>query len=98
MVSIIFFVIFIVIICLFIGFNLNNVCSIWLFGKVLENVPVFLIVFISVGIGALLMLPFCFSKKTPKKQKAEQNIKSQNTPEISEPQKDESKKSKIKIR
>lgn len=64
----IFFVLVLIFASVFIGLNINNTCTIW-FIKNFENVHVFLIVFIALGVGILLMLPFCFSRLSHKSKK-----------------------------
>lgn len=59
-------ILIIVLISFFTGFNLQNVCDIWLFGKTFSNVPVFITALISFAAGILATLLAIFF--TPKKQ------------------------------
>lgn len=61
MVKMIFFVLILIFASVFIGLNIDNTCTIWLI-KEFTEVPVFLVVFIALGVGVLLMLPFCFAR------------------------------------
>ncbi len=58
-------ILIIVLISFFTGFNLQNVCDIWLFGKTFSNVPVFITALISfaAGILATLLAVFFAPKK-----------------------------------
>ncbi|MDE5776222.1 MAG: hypothetical protein K2N58_02050 [Treponemataceae bacterium] len=59
-------ILIIVLISFFTGFNLQNVCNIWLFGKTFSNVPVFITALISFAAGILATLLAVFF--TPKKK------------------------------
>lgn len=63
--KLIFTILIIVLISFFTGFNLQNVCNIWLFGKTFSNVPVFITALISfaAGILATLLAVFFAPKK-----------------------------------
>ena len=64
--KLILFLIMIVIVTIFAGFNTTNVCNVSLVFHEFENVPVFVTVLFSFVIGILVMLPFAFRKKQPK--------------------------------
>lgn len=49
-------IVIIVLIVFFTGFNLENVCDIWLFGKTFSHVPVFMTALISFAAGILATL------------------------------------------
>ena len=53
----------------FIGFNLENVCDVWLF-KVYEAVPVYVTVLVSFAAGALLALLFIAFGRLAKRRRA----------------------------
>lgn len=59
-------ILIIVLISFFTGFNLQNVCNIWLFGKTFSNVPVFITALISFAAGILVTLLAIFF--APKKR------------------------------
>ena len=65
-VKLILFLIIIVVVTVFAGFNISNVCNVSLIFYEFQNVPVFVTVLFSFVIGILVMLPFTFRKKTPK--------------------------------
>lgn len=71
----IFTILLITLIAVFSGFNLDNRCSVWLFAKTFENVPVFLSVLISFAAGILVTLPAVFFKRgkrlTPEQARAQ---------------------------
>ncbi|MEE0999933.1 MAG: hypothetical protein UIH41_09750 [Treponemataceae bacterium] len=64
--KLILFLIMIVIVTIFAGFNTTNVCNVSLVFHEFENVPVFVTVLFSFVIGIFVMLPFAFRKKQPK--------------------------------
>jgi len=55
---------------LFIVFNLNYKCTIWIF-KTIPDVPVFLIAFFSFVLGMLSTIPFIISHQLRKKREIE---------------------------
>lgn len=55
--ALIVFLLIVVFLAFFIGFNLDNVCTIWLF-KLFENVPVSVLVFLSFAAGIVCSLIF----------------------------------------
>ena len=65
-IKLILFLIIIVVVTVFAGFNISNVCNVSLIFYEFQNVPVFVTVLFSFVIGILVMLPFTFRKKTPK--------------------------------
>ena len=58
-----------VVLLTFIGFNVENTCNLSLVFYTLENVPVYLTVFVSFILGLLFSLPFFFLGKKPKREK-----------------------------
>lgn len=57
-------ILIIVLISFFTGFNLQNICNIWLFGKTFSDVPVFITALISFAAGILVtLLAIFFSPK-----------------------------------
>ena len=84
--KLIFTIALLVAVAIFSGFNLDNRCNIWLFGKVLNNAPVFMTILVSFAAGILVTLPAVFlrgeRKLTPEQARAmaerlEQNEKKQ---------------------
>ena len=65
-IKLILFLIIIVVVTIFAGFNISNVCNVSLVFYEFQNVPVFVTVLFSFVIGVLIMLPFTFKKKQPK--------------------------------
>ena len=66
----------------FIGFNLNNTCSISFGVAQLENVPVYLTVFASFVLGMLVSLPFLISFTLKRRgHKASKRMKTELPPE-----------------
>lgn len=59
-------ILIIVLISFFTGFNLQNICNIWLFGKTFSDVPVFITALISFAAGILITLLAVFF--APKKR------------------------------
>lgn len=54
------------VIAVFSGFNLDNRCNIWIFGKIFNNVPIFLTVLLSFAAGIIVSLPAIFLRKEKK--------------------------------
>ncbi len=83
-------IIFLVLITIFCGFNLEeaNKCDINLIFHTFSKVPVFLTVLTSFLAGIVVMLPFAFfrkkNSKNSKKSKKQENAKIQETAEPSE--------------
>lgn len=84
--KLIFTIALLVAFAVFSGFNLDNRCNIWLFGKVFENAPIFMTILVSFGAGVIVTLPAVFlrgeKKMTPEQARAmadriEQNEKKQ---------------------
>ena len=84
--KLIFTIALLVAVAVFSGFNLDNRCDIWLFGRVLKNAPIFMSILISFAAGILVTLPAVFfrseRKMTPEQARAladrlEQNEKRQ---------------------
>ena len=64
----------------FAGFNINNVSDISFGFTEIKDIPIFVSLFISFLIGAVVMLPFVFSKGMKKaKKKREENIAAATT-------------------
>ncbi|MFI3257577.1 MAG: hypothetical protein R3Y36_04695 [Spirochaetales bacterium] len=55
----------------FIGFNLENTCTISFGFTTFENVPVFFTVFISFMLGSIVILPFMIRPRRPQAKKSE---------------------------
>lgn len=47
----------VIFLALFVGFNLSNVCTLWLF-KTFENLPVSILVFVAFGAGIVVSILF----------------------------------------
>lgn len=80
--KLIIFVICIVIVTIFIGFNLENACAVSIIFHTFEKVPVFITVLVSFAIGILVMLPFTFKIRSNNKKSSTITTKptsSQNT-------------------
>lgn len=80
--KLIFFTIILVCITIFIGFNLENTCNVWLFYTSFENVPIFISTIIAFALGVFVMIPFVLlknrssdEKQKVEKQKAEKKQK-----------------------
>ncbi|MBE6351114.1 MAG: hypothetical protein E7062_10275 [Spirochaetaceae bacterium] len=67
--KLIFFIIFLVIATVFIGYNLDNRCNISFVFFQLENIPIFISLAGAFTLGILVVLPFTFGKKTKQKNK-----------------------------
>jgi uncharacterized integral membrane protein len=61
----ILFAVFLVLVIVFIGFNLGNTSDISLGFYTFLNVPVFMMVLLPFAAGMLVMVPFSFGKKKP---------------------------------
>lgn len=69
--KLIFFILVLILVTLFIGFNLENACNISFGVYTLENVPVFMSILLSFALGILVMIPFLLFRPRNKKQKKE---------------------------
>ena len=67
----IFTIALLVAVAIFSGFNLDNRCNIWLFGKVFTNAPIFMSILVSFAAGIVVTLPAVFLRGE-KKMTAEQ--------------------------
>lgn len=65
----ILFIVSLVLITFFIGFNLENACNVSFGFKQFDNVPIFLTVMFSFVAGILVTLPFTFGKRRQKTEK-----------------------------
>ena len=101
--KLIFTIALLVAVAIFSGFNLDNRCDIWLFGRVLKNAPIFMSVLVSFAAGILVTLPAVFfrgeRKLTPEQARAmaerlEQNEKKQLEKQIARQKKLEEAKAK----
>ena len=101
--KLIFTIALLVAVAIFSGFNLDNRCNIWLFGKILPNAPVFMTILVSFAAGILVTLPAVFlrgeRKLTPEQARAlaerlEQNEKKNLEKQIARRQKLEEAKAK----
>ena len=70
----IFTIALLVAVAIFSGFNLDNRCNVWLFGKVFTNAPIFMTILVSFAAGILVTLPAVFlrgeKKMTPEQARA----------------------------
>lgn len=77
--ALILFLVLIVFLALFVGFNLSNVCTLWFF-KVFENLPVSVLVLVSFAAGIICSLLCLFitkikrSKKSADKRKVTEDL------------------------
>ena len=80
-IKLILFLIIVVVVTVFAGFNTTNVCNVSLVFHEFENVPVFVTVLFSFVAGILVMLPFAFrKKKAPTVQEnIQKTVAAQNT-------------------
>ena len=62
-----------VVLALFVGFNLDNKCNVNVLVHTFQNVPVFITIIISFVVGVLFTMPFAFSYKSQKKKEAKNN-------------------------
>lgn len=69
----ILFIICIVVVVLFIGFNIDNKCNISLGVYTFSDVPIFMSIFLSFALGVFVMVPFLFGRK-PRKDRKEKNV------------------------
>lgn len=101
--KLIFTIALLVAVAVFSGFNLDNRCNIWLFGKILPNAPVFMTILVSFAAGILVTLPAVFlrgeRKMTPEQARAlaerlEQNEKKQLERQLARQKKLEEAKAK----
>lgn len=69
--KLIFTIALLVAVAIFSGFNLDNRCNIWLFGKVFTNAPIFMSILVSFAAGIVVTLPAVFLRGE-KKMTAEQ--------------------------
>ena len=72
--KLIFTIALLVAVAVFSGFNLDNRCNIWLFGKVFTNAPIFMTILVSFAAGIVVTLPAVFlrgeKKMTPEQARA----------------------------
>lgn len=68
-VALIFILLIVIFLALFVGYNLSNVCTLWIF-KTFENLPVSLLVFISFAAGIVVALLFFFIAKIKRSAKS----------------------------
>lgn len=72
--KLIFTIALLVAVAVFSGFNLDNRCNIWLFGKVFTNAPIFMTILVSFAAGIVVTLPAVFlrgeRKMTPEQARA----------------------------
>ncbi|MDR1747924.1 MAG: hypothetical protein LBR47_02570 [Spirochaetaceae bacterium] len=73
----ILFAVFLVLVIVFIGFNLGNTSDISLGFYTFLNVPVFMTVLLPFAVGMLIMVPFSFGKK---KNPGHQRVEKDTTP------------------
>ena len=101
--KLIFTIAILVAFAIFSGFNLDNRCNIWLFGKVFTNAPIFMTILVSFAAGVVVTLPAVFlrgeKKMTPEQARAlaerlEQNEKKQLEKQINRQKRLEEAKAK----
>ena len=101
--KLIFTIAILVAFAIFSGFNLDNRCNIWLFGKVFTNAPIFMTILVSFAAGVIVTLPAIFlrgeRKMTPEQARAlaerlEQNEKKQLEKQLNRQKKLEEAKAK----
>lgn len=76
--SLILILLIIIFIALFVGFNLSNTCTLWLF-KTFENLPVSVLVFVAFAAGivvAILFLSVAKIKRSSKSADKEKEVDS----------------------
>lgn len=101
MIKLLFFVACLILICIFMFFNMKNLCTIWLFGKIFENIPVFMPIIIAFAVGVLIMVPFTlkFTNKKNKSntQKTPKTVENITKAPLNAESNDNPKKSSIKL-
>lgn len=81
--KLILFLILLLIFVLFAGFNIKNVSDINLGFTTIEDVPIFVSLFIAFLIGSFIVLPFTFRRrKKPKKETKEEKKKKEEPADI----------------
>lgn len=60
----ILFAVFIVLLVVFVGVNLENACTVSLIFVTYPDVPVYISILISFALGMIIMIPFTFGKKS----------------------------------
>lgn len=71
--KLILFILSVVLVTIFIGFNLTNACDVSLGVYTFKNVPIFMSILLAFALGVFVMLPFTFGHS--KKEKKSQNPK-----------------------
>lgn len=96
--KLILFILSVILVTIFIGFNLENACDISLGVYTFKEVPIFMSLLLAFALGVLIMLPFTFghSKKEKKANQKKQVSQSQpvapaKAPSYSDGSKPESK-------
>ena len=94
--KLILFILSVILVTIFIGFNLGNACDVSLGVYVFKDVPIFMSLLLAFALGVLIMLPFTFghSKKEKKPTQKKQSAiptSSSKTPSYSDGSKPESK-------
>ena len=104
--KLIFTIALLVAVAIFSGFNLDNRCNIWLFGKVFTNAPIFMTILVSFAAGIVVTLPAVFlrgeKKMTPEQARAladrlEQNEKKQLEKQLNRQKRLEEAKAKAQV-
>lgn len=82
-------IVLLILVTIFAGINLDNKCDISFVFHTFKDIPVFMTVIISFAIGAVLMIPFTFNRKT--KNPSKDSAKTPDTSEAPSQKKEESK-------
>ena len=60
----ILFAVFLVLLVVFVGVNLDNKCAVSLIFVTYQNVPVYISILVAFALGMLIMIPFTFGKSS----------------------------------
>jgi hypothetical protein len=83
-IKLIIFLVVLGIVIFFVGFNLKNVSDISFGFHTLEDVPIFISLFIAFAAGVVVMLPFTFRRKKKIKPDKKEMLESPEIDEASE--------------
>ena len=92
--KLILFILSVILVTIFIGFNLENACDVSLGVYVFKDVPIFMSLLLAFALGVLIMLPFTFGhskkeKKPTQKKQSAVSTSSSKTPSYSDGSKPE---------
>lgn len=78
--KLVLFILSVILVTIFIGFNLENACDVSLGVYTFKDVPIFMSLLLAFALGVLIMLPFTFghSQKEKKSHQKKQSSQSQN--------------------